>query len=73
MEHAMTFDANKDGMLSQAELKKMAAAVIEEMSRRGGPGGHGGPGQAGPGQGGPGRGQQRGGNTGNRQRPDFDQ
>lgn len=65
----MTFDANKDGMLNQAELKKMAAAVIEEMSRRGGPGGHG---QAGPGQGGPGRGQQRGGNSGSRQRPDFD-
>lgn len=63
MQHAMTFDADKDGKLSQAELKKMAAAVVEEMSRRGGPPGGGPPG---------GGGQTGGGNRNNRQRPDID-
>ena len=47
VEHAMTFDTDKDGKLSQIELKKMAAQMAQ------GPrGGHGGP---------PGQGQQRGG------------
>jgi len=67
MSRAMTFDADKDGMLNQAELQKMAAAVIEEMSQRGGPPG----GERGPGgqRGGRGRSGEDG---GNRQRPDFE-
>ena len=48
LEHALTFDVNKDGVLSKPELAKMAAAVVEEM-RSHGPGG-GGPGGGGPGQ-----------------------
>ena len=61
MQQAMTFDADKDGKLDQAELKKMSAAVIEEMGKHGPPGGHGG---------GPGRGGQQGGGHGTR--PGFD-
>ncbi len=66
IEHAMTFDANKDGMISKTELTKMAKAVTEEMSRRGGD--HG-PGGGGPG-GGPGHGGRPAGDEGqSRQRP----
>ncbi len=62
MQRAMTFDADKDGKLNQAELKRMSAAVVEEMGKHGPPGGHGG---------GPdGRGPRQGG--GNRQRPDLE-
>jgi len=66
MQQAMTFDADKDGTLNQAELKKMSAAVVEEMRKNGPPGGHGG----GPG-GGPGGGEPRHGG-GNRQRPGLE-
>ena len=56
LSHAMTFDVDGDGVLNKAELRKMAAAVVEEMGNRGGhrPGGGD-------------RGGQGGG--GNRQRP----
>ncbi len=39
--HALTFDADDDGMLNKSELTKMAAALIKEMQRRGGPPGGG--------------------------------
>ena len=70
MEHAMTFDTDKDGTLNQAELKKMSEAVVKEMSQNGPPGGHGGPGGGDARQGGgrPGG----GGGGGNRQRPDIE-
>lgn len=74
MEHAMTFDADKDGKLNQAELRKMAAAVVKEMSQHGPPGGPGG-GDARQGGGRQGGGRQGGGRPGgggNRQRPDID-
>jgi len=66
MQRAMTFDVDKDGMISKVELAKMAKAVTEEMAKRGG--GHG------PGGGGPGGGQGPGGRPGGeggqgRQRP----
>lgn len=38
MGHAMTFDTNKDGVLNKTEIQKMAAAVVQEMANRGGPG-----------------------------------
>ena len=66
MSHAMTFDVNKDGQLSRAELQKMAAAVAEEMGRRGG-----GPG-AGSEQGRGGRPGAEGRSSGSRQRPSLD-
>lgn len=78
MSHAMTFDTNKDGVLSKAELQKMASAVVKEMEQRGPPGGGppgGGRGGAGgPGGGGPGgqRGAQ-GGGGGSRQRPAIEE
>lgn len=61
MQHAMTFDTDKDGTLNQAELKKMSEAVVKEMSQHGPPGGHGGPGGGEPREGG-----------GNRQRPPIE-
>ena len=69
MDHAMTFDADKDGKLDKAELRKMAAAVVEEMGRRGGPPGD---------RGGPrgGEGGRRGGNReggGDRKRPAIEE
>ncbi|MEO1529938.1 MAG: hypothetical protein AAFX06_31370, partial [Planctomycetota bacterium] len=72
LSRAMTFDANKDGMLSKDELKKMAAAMQEERGRRGGPGGFGGGREGfGGGRGGPGGGD-RGGRGGSSQRPEID-
>lgn len=69
LEHAMTFDADKDGMISKAELAKMAKAVTEEMAKRGG--GHG-PGGGGPG-GDRGPGGRQGGEGGQaRQRPPIE-
>ena len=48
LEQAMTFDANKDGVLNRQELAKMAAAVVEEMrSHRPGGGGQSGGGRPG--------------------------
>lgn len=53
VEHAMEFDADKDGKLSHDELAKFAQDMAQR--RGGGPGGPGGPGDGRPnGQGGPG-------------------
>ncbi len=57
VEHAMTFDADGDGKLDRAELKKFAEEM-QAMRMRGGPGGPGGGGRGKGGQGagrGPGR------------------
>lgn len=39
MNHAATFDFNRDGVLNRAELEKMAVAFVAEMTRLGPPGG----------------------------------
>jgi len=44
VEHAMEFDANKDGKLSKAELKKFAEEFVKHHPGPGGPDGPGGPG-----------------------------
>lgn len=44
MNHAATFDFNRDGVLNRAELEKMAVAFVAEMTRQGPPGGGRGPG-----------------------------
>lgn len=58
MDHAMTFDVDKDGKLNRSELEKMATALVAEMNNRG-PGGQGGPGQSN--------------DRGNRQRPAIEE
>ena len=65
VEHAMEFDADKDGKLSKQELQKFAEAFAQ-MHPPGGPGGPGGPPRDGAG-----RGPEGGGNNlGEGQRPE---
>lgn len=54
MQHAATFDTNRDGVLNRAELERMAVAFVAEMTRQGPP--NGGPGAGGRQQQGRGRG-----------------